>query len=105
MENQLVTIGITCFNAEETIKRAIRSALGQDWQNIEILVVDDCSTDSSVEIITKAITNDSRARLIKHVKNCGPAGARNTILDQACGEFIAFFDDDDESMPGRIFGL
>jgi len=100
--SELVTIGITCFNAKATIARAIKSALNQDWQNFEILIVDDCSLDCSVEIIQDVIKNDSRARLIKHSVNLGPAGARNTILDQAMGEYIVYFDDDDESLVSRI---
>ena len=102
METPLVTIGMTCFNAEETIKRAIRSALSQDWPKIELLIVNDCSTDSSLEVAKKAIVDIQRARLICHKENTGPAGARNTILAEAKGEFVVFFDDDDESLPERI---
>ena len=47
----LITIGITCFNAENTIANAIKSALNQDWLNFEIIVVDDCSIDNSQNII------------------------------------------------------
>jgi glycosyltransferase involved in cell wall biosynthesis len=102
MSQPLVTIGVTCFNAEATIGRAIRSALAQDWPNIEILIVDDCSTDGSREAAAEAIAGHDHARLIRQPKNTGPAGARNTILREAKGEFVAFFDDDDESFPDRI---
>ena len=51
----LTTVGITCFNAEGTIERAIGSALAQTWPNLEILIVDDCSTDSSAEIAAQTI--------------------------------------------------
>ncbi len=102
MESPLVTIGLTCFNAEGTIGRAIASALAQDWQNIEVVVVDDVSTDGSLAVVKAAIVGESRARLIQHASNTGPAGARNTILKEAKGEFVAFFDDDDASLPGRI---
>jgi glycosyltransferase involved in cell wall biosynthesis len=98
----LVTIGITCFNASDTIARAIRSALAQDWPNFEIVVVDDCSTDSSKDVILATIANEPRARLIARTSNGGPAAARNTIVSAAKGEFVAFFDDDDESLPGRV---
>ena len=53
LDNISVTIGITCFNAEKTIKRAILSALSQDWDNKEIIIVDDGSKDKSQEIIEK----------------------------------------------------
>jgi glycosyltransferase involved in cell wall biosynthesis len=98
----LITIGLTCYNAADTISRALRSALGQDWPNFEVLIVDDVSSDQSADLVEKAIADESRARLIRHAKNTGPAGARNTILSHARGEYVAFFDDDDKAMPHRI---
>lgn len=102
MAEPLVTIGVTCFNAEDTIRRAIESALAQDWPNFEVVVVDDFSTDGSPKIITATITDEPRAKRFRHNCNLGPAAARNTILANARGEFIAFFDDDDKSLPERI---
>lgn len=93
----LITIGITCYNAAETIARAITSALAQDWPNIEIIVVDDCSTDNSVSVVQQ-----HDVTLIRHEHNQGPAAARQSILDAANGEFVVFFDDDDESLPQRL---
>jgi glycosyltransferase involved in cell wall biosynthesis len=98
----LITIGITCHNAADTIKRAIDSALAQDWSSLEVLIVDDCSTDGSVRIIEELISREPRARLIVHDRNAGVAVARNTIIENASGEFIAYFDDDDESVPDRV---
>lgn len=98
----LITIGITCFNAADTILRAIKSALDQDWTDTEIIVVDDCSSDESVAIVEAAIAGVDKARLIRHAVNSGTAAARNTILAEANGEFIAFFDDDDISRPDRL---
>ena len=97
-----MTIGLPCYNAEDTIARAISGALAQDWPNIEAIVVDDASSDGSVAAVEAAITDDPRVRLIRHERNSGPAGARNTVLQAAKGEFVAFFDDDDESLPGRV---
>lgn len=102
MTGPLITIGITAYNAQETISRAIESANAQSWANKEILIVDDCSQDKTVEVILKKITMIPSARLIKHTKNTGASGSRNTILKQAKGELIAFFDDDDESLPLRL---
>jgi glycosyltransferase involved in cell wall biosynthesis len=102
MNLPLVTIGLTCFNAEDTIGRAITSALVQDWLNIEVVIVDDFSFDGSVAIVEATIASDQRARLVSHKRNTGPAGARNTLLAEAKGEFIVFFDDDDESLPNRV---
>jgi len=98
-----VTVGLTCFNAENTIGRAIDSALVQDWPNLEVVIVDDCSSDGSVSVIKDSIAgNEKRVRLIQHEKNKGPASARNTLLQYARGEFIVFFDDDDESLACRV---
>jgi glycosyltransferase involved in cell wall biosynthesis len=98
----LVTIGLTCFNAADTIKRAIDSALTQDWPNFEVVIVDDNSTDGSADLVMATIANEQRARLIRHTSNEGPGAARNSILSNARGEFVAFFDDDDESLPCRV---
>lgn len=101
---ELATVGLTCYNAQDTIVRAIDSALAQDWPNIEIIIVDDCSSDGSVPLVKEAIAAHPRARLIRHEHNLGHAGSRNTILNNARGEYVVFFDDDDVSLPGRVTG-
>ncbi len=98
----LITIGITCFNAAETIGRAISSAAAQSWPNLEIIVVDDCSSDGSVEEIKSAMQSDRRIHLICPSENGGPGAARASIVAAAKGDFVAFFDDDDESDPERV---
>ena len=100
--DRLVTIGVTCFDARDTILRALKSASAQDWPAIEIVVVDDCSKDGSAEIVRDFIASDARARLIQHRENLGFAAALNTVLAHARGEFVALFDDDDESLPNRV---
>ena len=99
----LVTIGITSFNAKDTIERAVKSAVKQDWKNIEIIIADDCSNDGTVELIEKIILPiDTRITLLKSKNNLGAAGTRNAILKHTNGEYLVFFDDDDESDPERI---
>ena len=98
----LVTIGVTCFNARETVSRALESAVAQDWPMLEIIVVDDRSTDGSAELVRNFIASDARVRLIEHRQNMGVGAARNTVLAYARGKFIVFFDDDDESLPSRV---
>ena len=98
----LITIGVTCFNAEDTITRAIKSAQNQNWPNFEIVIVDDASTDNSIEIIEGMQKQDRRISLHRHHENQGVAAARNTIIQHAKGEYTAFFDDDDESIPERL---
>ncbi len=100
----LITIGITCYNAQDTIAKAVKSALQQDWPNFEIVLVDDCSTDQSVNIVNSIMVQYDHIpiTLIMHKKNMGVGSTRNTIINNAKGDFIAFFDDDDESMPNRL---
>ena len=107
MQNQniypLVTCCFTTFNSENTIQKALTSALNQDYKNIEILIVDDNSIDSTLEnIYTFLSTKKIRFRVIKHNYNLGVAQARNTLLSNANGEFLAFFDSDDYSIENRI---
>jgi len=98
----LISVGVTCYNASDTITRAIASAANQDWPNLEIVVVDDGSTDDSLEIVSSLARTDKRIRVVAHGANRGCAAARNTILKEASGSFLAFFDDDDASYPERI---
>jgi glycosyltransferase involved in cell wall biosynthesis len=102
MTSSLVTIGITCYNAADTIQRSVNSALAQDWPDTEILVVDDRSQDRSAAVVEKLLAGVPNARLVRHTINTGPAGARNTVFNEAKGEFIAFFDDDDQAFPERV---
>ena len=98
----LITIAIPCYNAEATIERAIKSALAQKWADKEILIVDDGSTDNSIVIAKNTIGETSNARILSNSNNLGPGGTRNRLLQEARGEFIVFFDDDDESVPERL---
>jgi len=99
----LVTCGFTTFNSEKTIKKALTSALKQNYKNIEILIVDDYSLDSTLKNIYSLLsTKKINYRVIKHNSNLGVAQARNTLLKNAKGEFLAFFDSDDYSHENRI---
>lgn len=102
MARPLATLALTAFNAEDTIARALASALAQDWRPVEILVVDDASTDGTADRVAAVAALHPEVRLIRHPANGGVAVARNTLLEQAAGEFVVFFDDDDESVPHRV---
>lgn len=91
--NPLVSILIPFYNEEKNILKALESCLNQSYGNIEIILVDDFSTDSSVENI-KVVT-DSRVKILQSI-NKGVGFARNTALKAAKGEFFAFLDADDE---------
>lgn len=69
----LITIGLTCFNAEKTIKAALMSALSQNFNNFEIIVIDDCSSDNSWEIIQSIAARDKRIKIKRNKKNGGPS--------------------------------
>jgi glycosyltransferase involved in cell wall biosynthesis len=98
----LISIGITCFNAADTIERSVTSALSQDWLNKEIIVVDDASTDASRVVLSRLVKSHPEVRFIRHAANRGYPGALNTIVGAARGTFVAFFDDDDKSRPERV---
>lgn len=91
--NPLVSIVIPMYNREKTIQTAITSVLAQTYDKIEVIVVDDCSTDNSVNMVKQL--KDDRIRLVLLKRNSGACVARNVGLDNARGEYIAFHDSDD----------
>ena len=90
---ELVSVIIPVYNREKTIKKAIESVLNQTYDNIEVIAVDDCSSDRSVEVIQNI--NDKRVRVITCQNNAGACRARNIGIENAKGDFIAFQDSDD----------
>lgn len=91
--NPSVSIIIPIYNAGKYIAESLDSALSQTLENIEIICVDDCSTDNSMDVVRGV--NDSRIRTIQMDKNSGAGPARNKGVENATGEFIAFLDPDD----------
>ncbi|MEQ1408905.1 glycosyltransferase family 2 protein [Neorhizobium sp. Rsf11] len=95
-----VSFVIAAYNAEDTIERAIASALAQIGVTMEVIVIDDCSTDGTRERV-RALADD-RVRLIVQERNGGPAVARNAGLLVARGRWIAILDADDTVYPARL---
>ena len=95
INSSLISIIVPVFNAEDYIEKCLQSLSKQSHKNIEIICVDDCSTDNSVNIIKQHINNDSRIKLYSTPQNSGPATTRNIGLDNAHGEYIMFCDNDD----------
>ena len=92
---ELISVVMPCFNARRFVEHAVSSALGQDYENIELIVVDDGSSDGSRDILAKlALAYPGRMTLL-HQANQGPYPARNLGLRHARGSFIAFLDADD----------
>src|SRR5260370_33842289 len=89
----VVTIVVPCFNAARTLSRAIASARNQTYRRLDIIVVDDVSTDSSAAIAADFAASDHRVRLFKQ-PNSGVAAARNLGIANAVGEFMAPLDGD-----------
>jgi glycosyltransferase involved in cell wall biosynthesis len=102
LNTALVTIGITAFNAAGSVERAVNSALAQTWRPIEVLVVDDCSTDGTAEVLASLSSRNPEITIFRNRGNSGVAASRNRILREARGLFVAFFDDDDYSLPERV---
>lgn len=94
-----VSVILTAFNEEKYISKAIESILNQTLEDLEMIVVNDGSTDSTWDIITSF--NDSRIKAINQ-ENQGPGASRNKALDEACGEYIMYLDGDDWYCPQAL---
>ena len=95
-----ISVLIPAYNCEETICRAVRSALRQIYTDFEIIIVDDGSQDGTIEVISTIL--DPRIKIIHHPQNLGEAEARNTAVKSASGKYIAFLDSDDEWLPEKL---
>lgn len=96
----LVSIIMPNYNSASFIKETVDSVLAQKYQNWELIVVDDCSTDNSAEIIEQY--SDSRIHIIKNTVNSGAAVSRNSAIEAASGRWIAFLDSDDLWSPDKL---
>lgn len=101
MDN-LVSIITPCYNSELYIEDCVNSVIAQSYDKWEMIIVDDCSSDSSLEKIMLFSDIDSRIRIIKLEDNHGAAEARNIALEDANGSFIAFLDADDFWAPLKL---
>jgi glycosyltransferase involved in cell wall biosynthesis len=100
-EQMDVSVVIPVYNRASVVHEAIDSALAQDAGGIEVLVVDDGSTDDTAEVVSRRYHDDSRVRVIRRV-NGGPAAARNAGIAQARGGYLALLDSDDIWLPGYL---
>lgn len=98
----LVSIIMPCYNAERYIAQSIESVLAQTYQNWELLITDDGSTDKSVEIISKYSKNDDRINVMVPDEHQGIARTRNMSISRARGRFVAFLDNDDLWKPEKL---
>ena len=96
-----VSVAVAIYNVEKYLSKCLDSIINQSYENLEIICVDDGSTDSSVDIINNYILKDKRIKLVKQ-ENKGLSCARNAGLDAATGDYIYFIDGDDIIVPDYI---
>lgn len=101
-EYNLVSIITPNYNCGRFIAQTIESVLAQTYNNWEMLIVDDCSTDNSVQIALSYAEKDQRIKVIRNENNGGAAISRNKAIELAQGEFIAFLDSDDLWLPDKL---
>lgn len=95
MNEPLISVIMPSYNSESYIREAIDSALSQTYKRFELIVIDDCSDDSTPDIVREYCERDERVHFLANEKNLGAAGTRNRGLDEAKGDYIAFLDSDD----------
>jgi len=95
MKDPLLSILIPVYNTSKSLSACLESVFAQDIQDLEIICVDDGSTDDSLSVLQKLAERDSRVRIIRHAENGGLLKARRTGVENASGEYIMFLDSDD----------
>lgn len=101
-QNPLVTIYIPTYNRVDLLKRAVESVRNQTYTNLEIIIVDDCSTDTTHKYLKEISDLDQRIRYFIKEKNSGACVSRNIAIKNASGEYITGLDDDDYFLENRI---
>jgi len=97
-----VTVVTPLYNCSEFMWGTIESVINQAFPDWEMIMVDDCSTDSTLEIAESYARRDSRIKVIRLSENSGAAVARNTAIERATGRYIAFLDSDDRWYPQKL---
>jgi len=102
MNSEKVSVIIPAFNAAETLAEAVASAVNGSYQHLEILIVDDCSTDDTSKVAAKIAESDPRIQFFRNPQNYGVSKSRNLMIDRATGEYVAFLDSDDTWEPNKL---
>ncbi|QIZ10387.1 glycosyltransferase family 2 protein [Priestia megaterium] len=97
-----VSIITPTYNASKFITETIHSVKEQTFTNWEMIIVDDCSSDNTVDIVKQEMVHDSRIKLFELKENSGPANARNRAIAAAKGNYLAFLDSDDLWLPQKL---
>ncbi len=101
-DGPLVSIVMTAYNVEPLVGTAVMSILNQGYRNLELIVVDDCSSDGTLEALRRMAGEDERMRVVSKDRNDGTYVSKNVGLLQASGKYVAFQDSDDWSHPDRL---
>lgn len=103
MVNQgLVSVIIPCFNSSVYIEQTLKSVLSQTYNNIELILVDDHSTDNTIDILKQALLRDKRVRVLTQLNRKGVSAARNAGIKESRGDYLAFIDHDDLWLPEKL---
>jgi glycosyltransferase involved in cell wall biosynthesis len=102
MQSKLVSVIIPTYNRADTLSRAIESVLNQTYSNLELIIVDDGSSDNATELLSKEKNKDKRIKYIRFSENKGVAAARNAGIKESRGDYIAFLDSDDQWLPDKL---
>lgn len=102
VEGPLISVIMPAFNAEATLRHAAQSILDQTWRNLQLIIVDDCSSDATWDIAQQIAALDSRVLVLRNAANVGPYVSKNLALRLAKGEYITGQDADDWSHPQRL---
>ena len=100
--NTKISVVVPLYNKKDYLKLSVDSILNQTHKNIEVLIVDDCSTDGSLELCRELYGSDTRVKILQQPRNMGPGAARNTGIRSAQGKYVVFVDGDDEIFPDRL---
>ena len=100
IENPLISVLLSVYNDDKNIKKAIDSILSQSYKNIELLIIDDCSTDKTYEIINEI--KDTRVKIFRNKDNKGLTKSLNILIKESKGQILARQDSDDVSLPNRL---
>ena len=101
-KSKLVSVIVPMQNSEKYIRECLSSISSQTYANLEIILIDDCSSDDTAEKCREMMNNDSRIRLIREKKSVGSAACRNLGMDESTGEFVMFVDSDDYIYPDMV---
>lgn len=97
-----VSVIMTNYNCENLIERSIKSVLNQTYRNLELIIVDDNSSDNSLNVIKKIADSDGRIRVFKNLERRGTYWSKNSVIQKTSGSYITMIDSDDYDIPQKI---